>query len=185
MHSNLQLDQRSPAPRHRNRRAIWVLGALGLMAPGCLLDTDDRCGPNQELLEYAEKSERCVCVAGTAYDAATKSCKVCGDNETASAAGCVCNTGFIRATATAPCTELPADVVKPTGQDDSCIPPDGSAASCEGKEASFCDSFVSGTCLVPNCTLAPDNCFAGKECCDLTNFGLPMTLCIAAGACQR
>jgi hypothetical protein len=56
--------------------------------------------------------------------------------------------------------------------------------ACEGKEASFCDSFVSGTCLVPNCTLAPDNCFVGKECCDLSSFGLPITLCVAAGACQ-
>jgi hypothetical protein len=45
---------------------------------------------------------------------------------------------------------------------------------------------VSFSCLVPNCTLPPnDSCFTGKECCDLTNFGLPMTLCVAAGACVR
>jgi hypothetical protein len=158
------------------------LGALGLMAPGCLLDSDDRCGPNQELLEYAEESERCVCVEGTAFNATTKSCVACGENEMATPAGCQCMAGYTRNTATEPCTELPADLVKPTGQDDSCVPPNGSAAACEGKEASFCDNIVSGTCLVPNCTLAPDNCFPGKECCDLSSFGLG-TLCIAAGAC--
>jgi hypothetical protein len=150
------------------------------MAPGCLIDDDDRCGPNQTLLEYAEESERCVCVEGTAFTPG--GCVACGDNEMASAAGCVCVTGYVRIAATDPCTELPPDVVKPTGQDDPCVPPNGTAAACEGKEASFCDNVVSGTCLVPGCTLAPDNCFAGKECCDLTTFGLG-TLCIAAGAC--
>lgn len=181
MYSSHQLDQRSPAPRRRSRRAIWVLGTLGLMAPSCLLDPDDRCGPNQELLEYAEDSERCVCVEGTAFNATTESCEACGENEVATPAGCLCVEGYARAVPTDPCTELPPDVMKPTGQDEPCQ----SDADCANFEASFCDIFVTQTCLVPNCTLTPDNCFTGKECCDLTNFGLPFTLCIAAGACVR
>jgi hypothetical protein len=156
------------------------MGVLGLMAPGCLIDSDDRCGPNQELLEYAEESERCVCVAGTAFNATTASCEACGENEMASPAGCVCVAGFARVTATEPCTELPPNVMKPTGEDQQCSTP----ADCAGFEADFCDNVVTGTCLVQGCTLAPDNCFTGKECCDLSSFGLPITLCVAAGACQ-
>lgn len=179
MYSSHQLDQRSPAPRRRGRRGIWVLGVLGLMAPSCLIDSDDRCGPNQELYEYAEESERCICVAGTAFDTVTATCVACGENEMASPAGCLCVAGYARATAADPCTELPADAMKPTGEDAQCT----SDADCAGFEASFCDTFVTGTCLVPNCTLAPnDSCFVGKECCDLSSFGLS-TLCIAAGAC--
>jgi hypothetical protein len=53
---------------------------------------------------------------------------------------------------------------------------------CAGFDATFCDVFVTGSCLVRDCTVTPDSCSAGKECCDLTNFGLP-TLCIAEGAC--
>jgi hypothetical protein len=66
----------------------------------------------------------------------------------------------------------------PTGEDLPCT----SAADCAGLQASFCDLFVSHTCLVSDCSVTPDSCSAGKECCDLSAFGLP-TLCIAAGAC--
>ena len=69
---------------------------------------------------------------------------------------------------------------KPLGEDQPC----GSAADCAGFEATFCDIFVTGTCLVSGCSVAPDSCSAGKECCDLTAFGLP-SLCIVAGACQN
>lgn len=179
MYRSHQLDQRSHAPHRRTYRAIWILGALGLLAPSCLIDPDDRCGPNQYLLKYAEESERCVCVDGFAFDATSASCVQCGENEMVSpTAGCVCVPTHSRATPADPCTPLPEGVTKPTGEDESCMTHD----DCAGFEASFCDSFVTFTCLVPNCTLAPDNCFAGKECCDLSSFGLP-TLCIADGAC--
>src|SRR5262245_22121784 len=115
MYSSHQLDQRSPAPRRRSRRAIWVLGVLGLMAPSCLIDDDDRCGPNQYLLEYAEKSERCVCVEGTAF-VTGQGCVPCGDHEIVSGGACVCDTGYVRTLPTDPCTELPQGVMPPTGQ---------------------------------------------------------------------
>lgn len=149
------------------------------MAPSCLIDSDDRCGPNQELLEYAEESERCVCVAGTGFDAATQSCVVCGENEMASPVGCVCVSGFARTGGAGPC--LPSDAVLPTGQDEHCE----AQEDCAGYEASFCDTLVSFTCLVPNCTVSPDSCSEGKDCCDISALGLGVsTLCIAQGLCQ-
>jgi hypothetical protein len=37
--------------------------------------------------------------------------------------------------------------------------------------------------LVQGCTLMPDNCFVGTECCDLSSFGIAQPLCIAEGQC--
>lgn len=102
----------------------------------------------------------------------------CTAREEATPAGCVCAAGYVRVTPTAPCTELPAAPSKPTGEDAPCT----TDTDCAGFEASFCDIFVTGTCLVRNCSVTPNSCFTGKECCELSAFGLP-TLCIAAGAC--
>jgi hypothetical protein len=80
---------------------------------------------------------------------------------------------------TAGSTSGAPDGAKPTGEDQPCQ----SDADCARFDASFCDVFVTGTCLVRGCTVAPDNCYQGKECCDLSDFGLP-TLCIAEGVCN-
>jgi hypothetical protein len=56
-------------------------------------------------------------------------------------------------------------------------------SDCAGTEATYCDTYVTHTCLVQGCTLTPDNCFTGSECCDLTSFGIATPLCIAQGAC--
>lgn len=67
------------------------------------------------------------------------------------------------------------------------LPPDGAGrpcvgpADCAGTEALFCDTFQSQSCLVMECSLDPDNCFPGMECCSV-GVGLP-TICIPAGAC--
>jgi hypothetical protein len=94
--------------------------------------------------------------------------------------GCVdssgCNGGYACNTAASP----PYCQRPPSGAGLSCT----TDADCAGKEATFCDTFVTGTCLVRDCTLEPDSCFTGSECCDLSGFGLP-ALCIAAGACQE
>ncbi|MBN1605986.1 MAG: hypothetical protein JW940_05105 [Polyangiaceae bacterium] len=58
-----------------------------------------------------------------------------------------------------------------------------SDADCEGTEAPYCDTFASHTCLVPGCTVTPDNCFRGYECCDLSAYGMG-TLCVPQGGCQ-
>jgi hypothetical protein len=69
----------------------------------------------------------------------------------------------------------------PLGAGTPCTSP----ADCAGTDAIFCDTFVTGTCLVQDCSLAPDNCYMGSECCDLSNVGLPLNLCVAAGQCMR
>lgn len=67
------------------------------------------------------------------------------------------------------------------------LPPEGAGrpctgpADCAGTEALFCDTFVSLSCLVMDCSLDPDSCFPGMECCNVGN-GLP-TICIPEGAC--
>lgn len=53
-------------------------------------------------------------------------------------------------------------------------------ADCAGTEATFCDTLFAHSCLVQNCTVTPNNCFGGTECC---NVGGPLNLCIPAGAC--
>jgi hypothetical protein len=56
-------------------------------------------------------------------------------------------------------------------------------ADCAGTEATYCDVMVTHQCHVQGCTLAPDNCFSGSECCDLTPFGIPLPICVQAGTC--
>lgn len=58
-------------------------------------------------------------------------------------------------------------------------------ADCAGTEATYCDLFVTFGCLVQGCTLAPDNCPTGYECCDLSAYMVPQPLCvsIALGGC--
>lgn len=104
----------------------------------------------------------------------------CAVHEEATLTGCSCVAGYVRASATSPCTALPATPAKPHGEDMPC----SRDADCVGFEATFCDVYVTRSCLVPNCSLTPDSCSVGKECCDLASFGLP-TLCIAAGACSN
>jgi hypothetical protein len=60
-----------------------------------------------------------------------------------------------------------------------------SDADCAGTEATYCDLFVTMGCLVQGCTMAPDNCPSGYECCDLSAFSVPKPLCvsIALGGC--
>lgn len=67
----------------------------------------------------------------------------------------------------------------PKGLSMSCA----SDADCAGTEATYCDTFVTHSCLVQGCNLTADDCFIGFECCDLSSFGIAQPLCVAAGAC--
>lgn len=68
----------------------------------------------------------------------------------------------------------------PVGLNEPCE----NSEDCEDFEATWCDTFESGTCQVENCTLAPDNCFEGYMCCNLPELleSLP-TLCVPPGTC--
>lgn len=69
----------------------------------------------------------------------------------------------------------------PIGAGTSC----SSSADCANGEATYCDSYTSQTCLVMGCTLSPDNCFPGTECCNLQAFGVPEPLCVPQGGCPK
>jgi hypothetical protein len=69
----------------------------------------------------------------------------------------------------------------PKGLSMSCT----SNADCAGTEATYCDMYQSHSCLVEGCTVSPDSCFEGWDCCDLSAFGVPMPVCIPQGACQQ
>lgn len=56
-------------------------------------------------------------------------------------------------------------------------------SDCAGTEATFCDVMVTKACAVQGCTLAPDNCFPGYICCDLSKYGIPTTVCAAGNQC--
>jgi hypothetical protein len=241
--------------RKRPRALRWMV--VSLLAPGCVLDSDDLCGPNQviwgddELCICAEgfaytptgcvpcgtnetaSASGCVCAAGYARASASEACVLCGEHAVASPTGCICEPGFGRSGPDAACTELAAggagdscagDVectsseyphcqLRATGggyctntgctTDAQCadgfrcvtsasptvcrLPPDGAGrpctapADCAGSEATYCDTFMSNSCLVQNCSLEPNDCFPGMECCDV-GFGL-LPICIPAGAC--
>lgn len=206
------------------RRALW--SALAVVAAGCVLDTDDRCGPNQVAFEG---DERCVCAPGSAYT--PDGCVPCGSNEVESPTGCICEVGFTRGDDGA-CAEVSGGIGTLCTTDAECLNPtyphcqaspggsyctaqncdagcDGgfacnlagspsycqrpstgvgvpctSDADCAGNDANYCELFVSRTCLVRDCSVAPESCFTGSECCSFPGTPIP-NLCLAEGLCQQ
>jgi hypothetical protein len=67
----------------------------------------------------------------------------------------------------------------PVGAGKMCSSP----ADCADGDATFCDTFMTQSCLVMGCTVTPNDCFEGTECCDLSAFGLPAPICVAPGSC--
>jgi hypothetical protein len=97
------------------RRIIAMLGLAalpGLAAPGCLYDSDSRCGDNQSF-----DGTRCVCSEGFGLVNAT--CQACGDHAVGSADGCTCETGYMRLTTDGPC-EADTALGEPCASDADC-----------------------------------------------------------------
>ena len=67
----------------------------------------------------------------------------------------------------------------PLGMGKACEAP----AGCAGTEATWCDTFMSHTCLVQGCSVAAQDCFEGLKCCDFRQFGVPEPLCVPQGGC--
>jgi hypothetical protein len=63
------------------------------------------------------------------------------------------------------------------------LTPCASNADCAGTEATYCDIYYSKACLVQGCSLSPDNCFTGFQCCDLSKYGVAQPLCVVQGGC--
>lgn len=108
-----------------------------------------------------------------ALDGGTGYCtNLCSDG-TGCAGGYACDVA-----ATTPYCKRP-----PIGAGQACT----SDAECAGTEATFCEYFQTQVCYV-ECKLGGNDCFPGKECCDLTasSVGLYKTqICVDAGSCKK
>lgn len=107
----------------------------------------------------------CHVTTGTAGYCTQRGCVSSGECE----AGYACNSA-----ATPSYCERP-----PRGMGQACA----SAADCAGTDATWCDTFMTHTCIVQGCSVAAQNCFGGGSCCDLSQFGVPQPLCLPPGAC--
>ena len=175
-------------------RCVCTAG-LVLGAHGCV-----PCGEH----EQAEAGV-CVCAAGYSRVSAEAACEPtitgqgdacsaempCTDSanshcqESVSGSSYCTNTGC---TASADCgggyacdTTVSPSICRrpPLGANQACA----NSADCEGTEATFCDAVITHSCRVEGCSLAPDNCFEGTECCDLSGFDVPLPICVAQGGC--
>lgn len=161
------------------------LGAAALLLGSCVFDPNARCGEHME--EFGD-AVKCVCTDG--YAMTDEGCVKCGRNETPTPNGCQCDDGFERAS-DGRCRRAPQDdacsddaascgseaPATPTGVGQTC----SSDADCADTDATFCETFMSHTCLVQGCS-GDEGCYAGAECCDLSRFGMP-TLCVPEGSC--
>jgi hypothetical protein len=123
--------------------ALFLHLTVALLAPGCLVDLDNRCGEHQRY-----DAELALCVCDGDYALVGNQCEACGKNETGSAEGCVCVEGFSRATPEAACAELAG-----LGQDCE------SDADCGDPDYSYCyvaDSDSPGYCTAPDCSTGAD-----------------------------
>lgn len=182
--------------------------SVSLTAPSCLYDDSKVCGDD---LEVYGDNERCICPEGSVYT--PDGCITCGEHQIVQGTQCVCEEGYEPTGPGGACEEVPPSTGGAGGDggsgDGSCAtsddcdgdaecnnaglcvsPPSGLLQSCAGPEdcagndADFCDTFVQMACLVQNCTVTPNDCSAGFDCCDLSAFGLP-TLCIPEGECMQ
>ena len=70
----------------------------------------------------------------------------------------------------------------PVGQGKSCA----SDTDCQGTEATWCESFNTHVCFVQGCSLTKNDCFPGKECCDISAASLGLMknpICVDTGTC--
>lgn len=136
------------------------------------------CAPGYE----RDKKDRCQLVAVPAPPPGTSSAPPCDGGDcgapTADAAddatACV-DTEDCPGNAYCDLTVTPAACREPpTGQGTTCA----SDADCAGFEASYCETVVSRTCLVSNCSPSLNNCSDDFLCCDFASMGLP-SLCVS------
>lgn len=140
-------------PRTRERGGWLGIAALALLAqamPGCIYDSDNRCGDGMEL---DSAQGLCVCAAGYAYT--PTGCVKCGEHEVTSANGCVCEDGFSRPTADAACVETPSGLglaCDPAAS--TCAAPYDHCEPSSGADAGYCTS---------SCATS-DDCTGGYAC---------------------
>jgi hypothetical protein len=185
-------------------RFTLATAASALLASGCLVDSDERCGDS--LVE--NDIGACVCPNGQVPG--DSGCVPCGENERAAGGQCVCEQGFSRTSATASC-ELVTDEPGCTGSDcpvdgecassadcaspmlcdlygsGECVdPPMGlgdtcaSDADCAGTDATYCELYQSLTCVIQGCKEDGGLCPGDMQCCDFAI--LSRSLCVGVEA---
>ena len=136
---------------------------------------EDACQPKTDALGMACDTQSAPCADATYSHCQTTA----GTSGYCTSTGCGgaadCADGY----ACDKTTSVPYCRRPPVGAGQSCA----AAADCAGTEATFCDTMVTHQCRVQGCTLSPDDCFSGTECCDLSGFGLPQPICVQAGTC--
>ena len=181
-------------PRHPGARscALAIPLFLGLFAPACLVDLDDRCGRHQR---YDADQANCVCE--TAYALVGTECVACAENEVGSADGCVCVEGYARPTPSAACETL-AGLGQDCTSDETCgderypscrIEPDADSGYCTSVNCSTSadcpTNFGCNTRTAPSfCEKPPSGlgeaCSSSSEC---AGFAAPYCETVVAHSC--
>ena len=139
---------KSCATGRGQRRTRSCLALVGSLFFACY-DATDRCDPGEVL--FADS--RCVCDQGLVQS--DFGCVPCGENETATANGCVCADGFARVGAESACEQ------KPSGQGDAC----SNQTPCTTSAYSYCQAAAGsgGYCTSAGCGSSAD-CSSGYAC---------------------
>lgn len=169
----------------RSRLLVWWLLALAAgQAAGCAIDDEDACSENQ-VLKASDDFRVCVCdeAHGYVFDSAMKhGCKRCGKGMVVHNGACVAQSGGATgavdggadaSAADAAAGEDAASEPLPTGLGASC----SSNADCAAFDATFCDSFMSHSCLVEKCATGENACPGGWACCDFSALLSGLSIC--------
>jgi hypothetical protein len=98
--------------------------------------------------------------------------------------GCADNTGCDGGFGCNTSTDLAYCEQPPSGAGKSCA----TDADCAGTDATYCENHNSHVCYVEGCSLTANDCFPGKDCCDLTgpSFGtIKKQICVDSGTCPK
>lgn len=141
-----------------------------------------KCGEHEQVV-----AEKCECEAGYARSAAGMSCEevtggvlgaVCGPDTPCADPYPYCATAHGKSFCTTQGCNSQGDcptgwICDTPGPSGFCRQPMGlgkscaASGDCAGSEATFCESFVTKTCIVEKCASDPGMCPSGNVCCDM------------------
>jgi hypothetical protein len=113
--------------------ALPILLVFSLSGAGCL--SEDVCSPHQRV----DEALRCSCIEGTIPPASgTGDCIPCGEHEHVSAAACVCDEGYARASAGEACTLIPSGLGVACSATQTCVDAEYHLCHGVGDGAGYC-----------------------------------------------
>jgi hypothetical protein len=134
--------------KRRRRRAYSTAALMAGLTSGCLVDSDQPCGDNEQKLDADFGG--CECVANAVLDADKGGCSLCGANEEVQQGACACKAGFARPAEGAACVA--------SQQGAAC----SSASGCSG-EYPYC--APQGYCTKSPC-ITDQDCSVGGYACE-------------------